>query len=75
MLLDIDYPMTAIGLEPMPIQVLGDLSKLDDEIARQILWLGLTALLTPELKQSSVIIPHDDPGVAAAYEAIAVVRK
>jgi hypothetical protein len=51
------------GLLPAPIEVLRDYPKLDDKIAGQIRWFGLTALFAPEPKQRIFILAHDDPGV------------
>ena len=46
--------------------------KLHDEVAGQVLRLGLAALLAPKPDQGGLIAAHDDPGVRAADEGAAV---
>src|SRR5262249_47192456 len=58
--------LARVALEPLPIEILGHAPKLDDEIAREVLGLGLAALLTPQADQGSFVTTHDDPGVGAA---------
>ena len=69
--LDVGDHLPGIGLIPAPIEVLGHHPKLDDEIAGQILRLGLAALFPPEPEQRLLITAHDDPGVRAPYEGFA----
>ena len=57
---------------PAPIEVLGHDPELDDEVAGEVLWLDLAALLPPKPEQGILIIAHDDPGVGAADEVAAV---
>ena len=61
-----------IALIPGPVEGLGGGAKLHDQVARQILGLGLAALLAPKPDQGRLIAPHDDPGVRAADEGAAV---
>ena len=66
--LDVRDRLAGVALVPMPIEVLGDVPELDDEVARQVLGLGLAALLPPEPEQGRFVGAHDDPGVGAADE-------
>src|SRR6476659_4757673 len=56
----------------MPIEGLGHQTKLDDEIAGEVLRLGLAAFLAPQPQQGSLVAPHDDPSVGTADEAPAI---
>ena len=42
------------------------MSELDQEVAREVLWLDLTALLLPEPYDRGFVSAHEDPGVGAA---------
>ena len=66
--LDVGNHLAGIGLVPAPVEVLGHHSKLDDEIAGQVLRLGLAALFPPKPQERRLIIAHDDPGIRAADE-------
>jgi len=59
---------TGVALVPAAIESLGGGSKLDDEIAGEILRLGLPTLLAPKADLCAFICAHDDPGVRAADE-------
>jgi hypothetical protein len=72
--LDVDDDLPGIGLIPAPVQLLGCDPELDDEVAGEILRLGLAALLPPQPQQSRFVVPHDDPGVGAANEIASVGR-
>jgi hypothetical protein len=50
-------------LKPEPIKPLSHEPQLDDEIAGQVRWLGLTPLLLPQPDQGVLVAAHDDPGV------------
>ena len=50
-----------IALVPGPVERLGGDAQLDDEVAAQILWLGLAALFLPEPDQRRLVRAHDDP--------------
>src|SRR6516164_4225853 len=71
-LLNIGDYLSAIGLIPAPVQVLGRNAKLDDEIARKVFGLDLAPLLPPEAEEGALVIPNDDTGVGAADEITAV---
>ena len=71
--LDVGDDLPGIGLVPAPVKVLGDRPELDDEVAREVLRLGLAALFPPQPHQGRLIVAHDDPGVRAADEVAAVV--
>src|SRR5262249_7848245 len=64
-------PPAGIALIPGAVEGLGCGSELHDEVARQILWLGLAAFLAPQADQGGLIAAHDDPGVGAANEVAA----
>src|SRR5262249_2473166 len=70
--LDIGEDMTSIALVPAPVQVLGHHPKLDNEIARKVLWLDLTPLFLPESDKGGLVSAHDDPGIRPADEVAAV---
>ena len=46
--------------------------ELHDEVAGQVLRLGLAAFLAPKADQGGFVAAHDDPGVRAADEGAAV---
>ena len=54
------------------LSVLGRRPELHDEVAGQVLRLGLAPLLAPEADQGRFVAAHDDPGVRAADEGAAV---
>jgi hypothetical protein len=58
----------SIALVPGAIEFLGGGPKLDNEVAGEILRLGLATLLAPKADQCAFICAHDDPGVRAADE-------
>ena len=39
--------LPGIGLVPASVQLLGDGSKLNNKVARKVLWLGLAAFFAP----------------------------
>jgi hypothetical protein len=41
---------------------------LDNETARQVLWLDLAALFPPKAEEGRFIVAHNDPGVRTADE-------
>jgi hypothetical protein len=61
--LDICNDLPGIGFVPASIEVFGGKAKLNDEVARKVLGLRLSAFLPPKPDQSGLIVPHDDPGV------------
>jgi hypothetical protein len=70
--LDVADDLTGIELVPAPVEVLGDGSELDDEIAGEVLRLGLAAFFAPEPKQGQLVIAHDDPSVRPPDETAAI---
>src|SRR6516165_4748619 len=58
--------LPGIGLIPAPIQLLSGQAELDDEVAGEVLWLDLAALLPPEPEEGSFIAAYDDPSVRTA---------
>ena len=69
-LLDIGDDPPGIGLVPAPVKFLGGQTELHDQIAGQVLRLGLAAFLPPQSQQGGFVIAHDDPGVGAADERL-----
>jgi len=65
--------IAGVALVPGPVQLLCDAAELDDEVLTQVLWFGLTPLLTPEPDEPRLVIAHDDASVGAAYELTAFV--
>src|SRR5260370_4258459 len=61
-----------IALGPGGIELLGDGPELHDQVAGQVLRLGLAPFLLPEANKGRFVIAHDDPGVRAADEGAAV---
>jgi|SRR5580658_9016504 hypothetical protein len=66
--LDVDDDLPRIELVPAPVQILGDCTKLDNKVSREVLWLGLATFLPPQPHQGGLVIAHDDPGVGAPDE-------
>ena len=66
--LDVVRPAAGVALVPGAIEVLGHGAELDDQVAGQVLRLGLASFLPPEADQGGFIAAHDDPGVRAADE-------
>ena len=50
------------------VELLGCDPELHDQVAGQVLRLGLPALLAPKPNQGGFIVSHDDPGIGAADE-------
>jgi len=55
--LHIGKNLPGINLIPVPVQVLGRQTELNDEVAGEILWLDLAALLPPEPEEGGFIAP------------------
>jgi hypothetical protein len=56
---------------PGAIELLGCPPELHDEVAREVLRLGLAPFFAPEPDQGGFIVAHDDPCVRAADEKAA----
>jgi hypothetical protein len=67
-----DNPLAGVPFVPGPVEVLGGVPELHDEIARQVLRRCLAALLPPELDEGRLIVAHDNAGVRATDEGAAV---
>ena len=65
-------PPAGIALVPGAVEVLGRGPELHDEVAGQVLRLGLAPFLAPEADQGGFVAAHDDPGVGAADEGAAI---
>jgi hypothetical protein len=70
--LDIGDAPAGVALVPGAIELLGGGPELHDEVAGQVLRLGLATLLAPEAEQDRFVAAHDNPGVRAADEGAAV---
>jgi hypothetical protein len=66
-LLDVLDGLTGTALVPVAVEVevLCDLSKLDDQVLRKVLWLAFAALFLPQPNEVVLIVPHDDARVRA----------
>jgi hypothetical protein len=62
-----DLP-AGVALVPGAIELLSCAPKLHDEVAREVLRLGLAPFLAPEPDQGGFIGAHDDAGVRAPYK-------
>ena len=65
-------PMAGLTLVPGAVEFLGHEPELDNELAGQIRRLGLAALLLPQPDQGGLVTAHDDAGVGAADEMLAI---
>jgi len=54
-------PSTGVPRVPSAIEILGGGPKLHNEVARQVLWLGLAPLFAPQPDQGAFVAAHDDP--------------
>jgi hypothetical protein len=61
--LDLFDDVVAIASVPAPIERLGGEAELHDEIAGEVLRLGLAPFFAPEADEGALIIAHDDPGI------------
>jgi len=73
-LLHVDDAPAGVGLVPAPVERLGGIAQLDDQVAGEVLRLGLAALLPPQPNQRGLVLPHNDPGVGAADEAVTFLK-
>src|SRR3954464_10459487 len=64
-LLDVVDRHPAVALIPSAVQLLCDDAELDDKVAGQILGFALTAFLSPQTHQVSLIVSHDDACIRA----------
>jgi hypothetical protein len=67
-MLDAFDGLPGVALVPMPVEGFRHEAELDDEVAGQVLRLGLAPFLAPQVDQGGLIVAHDDPGVRAADE-------
>jgi hypothetical protein len=72
--LSVPNGLTCVALVPTAVELLRDGTELNDEIARKILRLELTAFFAPETDQICFIITHDDTGIRSANETPAIVQ-
>jgi hypothetical protein len=72
--LDLNDDLARISLVPVPVEVLGDVAELHDQVAREIFGLDFPPFLPPEPEQGGFVATHDDSSVRAANEGAAVHR-
>jgi hypothetical protein len=73
--LDVDDAPAGVALVPGAVELFGGGPKLHDEVAGQVVRLGLAPFLPPKADQGRFVTAHDDPGVRIANEgAAALVR-
>jgi hypothetical protein len=60
--------LASIGRYQRRFRVLRRNTKLDYEVARQILRFDFTALFAPQPEERAFVIAHNDPGVRATDE-------
>ena len=71
MRLHVRNDLPGIGLVPAAVELLGNGAELDNEVAGEILRLGLAAFLAPKLEQSNLVLAQNNPGIRAANESTA----
>jgi hypothetical protein len=64
--------LPGVALVPMPVEGFSHEPELDDEVAGQVLRLGLSTLFLPEAEDGAFVAAHDDPSVRAADERAAL---
>jgi hypothetical protein len=64
--------LPGVALVPMPVEGFSHEPELDDEVAGQVLRLGLPPFLAPEADQGGFIVAHDDASVGSAHETSAI---
>jgi hypothetical protein len=64
--------LAGVALIPGAVELFGRPSELHEEVARQVLRLGLASFLAPKLHKGRLVAAHDDPGVGAADEKTAL---
>jgi hypothetical protein len=57
--------LAGIALEPAPVRFLGRSAELNNEVVREVLGFNFAALLAPQPKEGSLIVPHNDASVRA----------
>jgi hypothetical protein len=72
-LLDVYDLLTGRGLKPFSVQLFSRFPELNDQTARQILRLGLTAFFLPKPDQLSFVNAHNDPGIGPTNKLASVI--
>ena len=70
--LDVPDCLAGILLIPESIQGFGDQAELHQEVAREVLRLGLSTFFPPEAHQGRLIGPHNDPSIRTADERASI---
>ena len=66
--LDRGDDLAGVTLVPEPVETLGHDAELHNQIAREVLRLGLAAFLPPKAQEGGFVRAHDEPSVRAADE-------
>src|SRR5207245_11642421 len=66
-----DLP-AGVALVPRAVELLGCSPELHDEVAGEVLRLGLASFFSPQTDQGRLIAAHDDAGVGTADETSAI---
>ena len=61
--LDLANEISAAAFVPTPVEVFGDIAKLNDEMLAQVFGLDFAPFLTPKAYEPVFIGAHDDPGI------------
>jgi hypothetical protein len=72
--LDVPHAPAGIALIPGTIEVLGCGSELHNQVAGEVLRLGLAPFLQPEADQRRFVVAHNYAGVGPTDEGTAVFR-
>jgi hypothetical protein len=72
--LNIRKHLPGIGLIPVPVQLLGRNTKLNNEIAREVFGLDFTPLFLPQPEEGGLIGTHNDPSIRPADEVATTSR-
>jgi hypothetical protein len=64
--------LPGVALVPMPVEGFSREAELDDEVAGEVLRLGLAPLFPPEAQEGRFIGAHDDPSVRTADETASI---
>jgi hypothetical protein len=64
--------VAGVALIPAPVEVLGDGSKLHNQIVGEVFRFNLAALFPPQPNQGGLVIAHNHPGIGSADAGTAV---
>jgi hypothetical protein len=69
--LHLGHDLPRVLLVPVPVQMLGHASQLDQEVTGEVFGIDLAPLFLPNADQRCLVVPHDDSGIRAANERAA----